>query len=328
MGYLRFLLALTVTIYHLWTLKVLGGVAVFGFFCISGFVITKIINEVYGNTWKGKLYFLINRILRIYPTYYLCLAIGFFCIWLTGDHHLQFSRLMVFPRNWHEWLPQIFIFGTAGNPLFPVAVLPSSWSLNVELVYYLVMGILIGTSIRRCITWCVVSMGISGYLVWNHYQFNYHYYTVYGSSFCFAFGALLYHLKGRIPETMLLPKPVALTFASILAFIPISLGRDFSIGGAGSENYYIYLYEVLPIFLYVIVSLDTYQKPNKLEQLAADISYPMFLLHMPIGEVVAQHLQSKTLFSDFFFGCVGNAIFYFVYKDHLQAKSGSVERVP
>ena len=71
MGYLRFILAVTVTISHLWTVKVAGHVAVFGFYCISGFLMTKVIHETYGSSWRGKISFLINRAIRIYPTYYL-----------------------------------------------------------------------------------------------------------------------------------------------------------------------------------------------------------------------------------------------------------------
>ncbi len=294
MGYLRLFLAVSVTISHLWIPQILGGVPVFGFFCLSGFIITKIIHETYGSTLTGKLYFIINRTLRIYPTYYLCLIIGILCILLTGNLSYRMHPSLLFPRNLSEWLPQLFIFGSAGYPLFPVLVMPTTWSLNVELVYYLVMCLLIGTSYSRCLAWWLFSLGISTYLIGHHADFKYHYFTLYGPSLCFASGALAYHLQSKIPTPLLISTRSALALGSSLAFIPFFLGLDLYKDAKGCENYYLYLYAVIPIFTYVIICLERRGKYNRFEQLAADISYPVFLLHLPIGAVFTLKLKFRT----------------------------------
>src|ERR1700743_3166117 len=72
----RFSLALMVMATHLTQLTPIqtGRVAVEAFFCISGFLITMVANSRYANR---PVAFLSNRFLRLFPTYWTCLAIGF-----------------------------------------------------------------------------------------------------------------------------------------------------------------------------------------------------------------------------------------------------------
>src|SRR3954451_22163340 len=77
MGTYRLLLAYCVVIEHVATgyqaLSHTGMFAVEGFYVLSGFLITKILNEVYHFEWQS---FWINRFLRLYPQYLLLLAFG------------------------------------------------------------------------------------------------------------------------------------------------------------------------------------------------------------------------------------------------------------
>lgn len=65
---LRFFLAFNVVMFHLWNRAAPGAspVAVLGFFFISGFLITKIVREVYAMPTRAAA-FVLNRALRIYP---------------------------------------------------------------------------------------------------------------------------------------------------------------------------------------------------------------------------------------------------------------------
>ena len=82
MGLLRLLLAVSIILTHSFPLfgyKELDGIrAVEGFFVISGFYMALILNEKY--TGKNRSYFLYlsNRLVRIYPVYWLIShSIGF-----------------------------------------------------------------------------------------------------------------------------------------------------------------------------------------------------------------------------------------------------------
>ncbi len=285
MGYLRFFFALTVTIAHLWSPNITGAESVFGFYCISGFLMTKIIHEIYGSTTRGKVLFLLNRFIRIYPTYYLCLIIGVFCLVLVPESS-KLNPFLTLPKSWLDWLPQIFIFGLNDitknlNPigmesLYPIRILAPAWSLNIELLYYVWMCLIIGTSFRRTVLWYIGSLSINTYLLWNNYPYDYHYFTLYNPSICFAASAMLYHFKPLMAGFHKVSAKISILVGSSLAFIPYLLG--FSIHDCPA-----YLYIIIPVYLYIIFCLDTSGSTSKREQLAADLSYPLFLLHWPIS---------------------------------------------
>jgi len=75
LGIFRYILALMVTLSHLWTgLAGWSGVgAVFGFYVISGYLMTSVLNQSYGFTPQGLGRYALNRFLRIFPTYWFVL---------------------------------------------------------------------------------------------------------------------------------------------------------------------------------------------------------------------------------------------------------------
>jgi peptidoglycan/LPS O-acetylase OafA/YrhL len=323
MGYLRFILAITVTVAHLWATNMTGvSVAVFGFYCLSGFLMTKVIHETYGDSLKGKALFLLNRLIRIYPPYYLCLLIGLWCIAAIPDAHTLNPRLIM-PNGWSQWLPQILIFGLNDinknlNPvgmanLYPVRILPAAWSLNIELMYYLWMCLAIGISVRRTIAWVALSVCISAYLLWKQLPFDYHYYTIYNPSICFAAGASLYHFRPFMGHVYKLGVWAAIFVGGLLAYIPSVLG--FSV-----YSHPWYLYVTIPIYMYVLFCLDDPWHASPREQMAADLSYPLFLLHVAGAalflEVLKPHTflfwaasTSLSLLFSFFIAKITNTVF-------------------
>jgi peptidoglycan/LPS O-acetylase OafA/YrhL len=67
----RYILAATVAQTHLWPLGAewTGPIAVFGFYTLSGYLITRVLNTRYGFSWMGMSCFIGNRILRLWPAY-------------------------------------------------------------------------------------------------------------------------------------------------------------------------------------------------------------------------------------------------------------------
>ena len=67
---IRFVLALNVIAFHIWNSLAIGAgpIAVLAFFFVSGLLVTRMVQEVYGPPARTGA-FLLNRFLRIYPQY-------------------------------------------------------------------------------------------------------------------------------------------------------------------------------------------------------------------------------------------------------------------
>src|SRR2546422_6427837 len=79
MGLYRLILSLTVVLFHFGGLPGLSaGIAVWGFFCLSGYLMALVIDQAYGPGAAGAARFWLNRALRLAPVfavYFLLTAI-------------------------------------------------------------------------------------------------------------------------------------------------------------------------------------------------------------------------------------------------------------
>ncbi|MFT5239279.1 MAG: peptidoglycan/LPS O-acetylase OafA/YrhL [Candidatus Promineifilaceae bacterium] len=72
-GTYRALLAFMVVALHLGGVPIIGPYAVFGFYILSGYLMTTIMHTRYGYSPVGFLQYAVNRALRIYPAYWVSL---------------------------------------------------------------------------------------------------------------------------------------------------------------------------------------------------------------------------------------------------------------
>jgi peptidoglycan/LPS O-acetylase OafA/YrhL len=95
LGVWRFFLAFLVAISHLWDGMIHGpaAYAVWGFFLISGYLMTVGLLTRYGEGWAGLLDYAINRFLRIYPTYYIACLFGALALFLMPKFGVTLSLL-------------------------------------------------------------------------------------------------------------------------------------------------------------------------------------------------------------------------------------------
>jgi peptidoglycan/LPS O-acetylase OafA/YrhL len=73
----RYILATMVAQTHLWPLGAAwtGNIAVFAFYTLSGYLMTRVLNERYGFSARGTVAFLLNRVLRLWPAYLAILGL-------------------------------------------------------------------------------------------------------------------------------------------------------------------------------------------------------------------------------------------------------------
>lgn len=107
-----------------------GGIGVPIFFVISGFIMVYTTRKITDkNPKKNVKDFLIKRIIRIVPLYFL-LTVAWMVI---GRDVMHYFSPEIFPRTWHSFL---FLPYSEAPP-----VLFQGWSLNYEMFFYLIFAV-------------------------------------------------------------------------------------------------------------------------------------------------------------------------------------------
>jgi len=165
-GLCRFLLAMAVFSEHIPTpeglLHLTGGkTAVEGFFVISGYLMALIQSQ---HKYKTRTDFWKSRILRIYPIYWVILTLSLLASLLipeVGRPHLT-SVLEFAPFNFLLiGLDVIIILALTGGPTSNSnIVVPQSWTLSLELYFYLIVPLLHKLKLRWLATICLTTLVI------------------------------------------------------------------------------------------------------------------------------------------------------------------------
>lgn len=305
MGYLRFFLVIAVVHGHFvpvpngWWIYWHHLISLFGFYTLSGFLITRVTCEIYNGT-QGRVFFLLNRFMRIYPTYWVCLLFAIIVRWLVPETANHARVVMLMPSTLEQWVPQWTIFGlsnfSAVQP--PRVLLAPAWSLGTELVYYLIIGLLTGRSLWR--TWSAFALSVCILIILKIYKDNFYvyYFTIHGPAAIFFLGSLGYHYRHIIRKLFTLHNTATLLLiANVVIYLPDILGMN-KPGALGmsrpilQNGMPVLLYITSAIFILVIVSLCESKRAANIsprEQFFADISYPMYLMHWPVG-ILVQYL--------------------------------------
>ena len=132
-GAFRLFLASVVVVHHSFPFRA-GSWAVYVFFILSGYWITKMWHSRYVRTRNPYLTFLVSRWWRLAPVFLICSVIGLFSAVLLNDRS---AFLLLQDPVW--WLRQFPIAGST----YGVRILAPSWSLDVEMQFYLLAPLII-----------------------------------------------------------------------------------------------------------------------------------------------------------------------------------------
>lgn len=282
-GIFRCLLALMVVIQHLGGAHTLGSYAVFGFYILSGYLMTSIMHKQYGYSAKGTGRYALNRFLRIYPMYFLSICITLVLLYVWGNSSLSaFHDCVYLPQTSTEVLRNIFMyFSVTDCP----RLTPPSWALAVEVCFYILIGL--GLSRFKVLTLLWFALSVIYHLVAMYFAFDWsdRYFTVVAASLPFATGALIFHFKSRIDvfTARFSSTAVSILLFALGAFIILNWGVGTLLNQVKGVSFYInYL-----LIVFVIMILAGVKTKNS-NLLACDkwwgaLSYPIYLMHFQVG---------------------------------------------
>lgn len=306
MGTLRLLLAIAVAMTH-------GGCvhqyclypadnAVQIFFIISGFLITMILTKKY----QGRLWlFYSNRALRIYVPYLSVFAVALvFAFIATGCgvvpsyfDELYRAAPMLGPLTWlYVGIGNIGIFGQELGPFLgfnghlyftaeywtsPVLVtrlflIAPAWTLGIELLFYILAPFLVRRSIWLSLGLLAISSAarILAYLNGlDHDPWNYRFFPFEIS--LFLAGSVSYRIWAHVKRPLVLPPIIN----AITVFVIVSLAAAHPWIGFSVEHRWIFY----ALAVLTLPALFTFSGRNAWDTALGDLSYPVYLIHMPLS---------------------------------------------
>ena len=297
MGVLRITLALIVMITHLVHFSPSGTYAVFGFYIISGYLMTLIMHESYGYTFEGRSRYLINRILRLYPQYWCSLLFTILLIDFIGfSGVLRFNSIIFIPYSYETWASNISMVFLKSSPTYVPRLIPQAWTLTIEMFFYLLICIGISKTFNRTQLWFAASViytiaALS--LELNRYN------GLMASSLPFSIGALIYYLpKSKLPAIPLF----------ILMVVNCYLWTLYPKAIFG-----FYINILICAFLVSSLTRGTFVSES-LDKRLGDLSYPVYLLHFSVGMLVSELVFGQPLHEHSFRGFINLVIsLFFIY---------------
>ena len=300
-----------------------AGLAVKTFFIISGFYMQLILDSKYGRVENGIRLFYTNRALRIYPMYLIAFAFALLFYFAASIHlHHPADRLAywVDAIHHHFWVPLTFIgisqftvigldvtpmfyylkgvgFHLQDQPIPPGGTLawrfnfmPHCWSIGAELFFYAFMPLFNLLRTRFLVPLCflaALSVALSRYFdpILSG-PMNYHFGPM--QLYYFFLGILAYRLvykkvlHGRSRHDWRLFIPIVLV--TILTFCPwwdetqqatISRGLFVLL----TIGYIIVAATAIPLLFHVTRTV-------RWDRWIGELSYPMYLLHIPLKWVL------------------------------------------
>jgi peptidoglycan/LPS O-acetylase OafA/YrhL len=297
MGLYRFLLAWCVVIEHLSGdvryLSHTGMFAVFGFYVLSGYLITRVLNDVYGFAFVP---FWCNRFLRLYPPYLLLLLIGLVLVLGTPGAAQFFPAVWKVRPTITDWWGLMTIFPMGFRPMeWAFRPVPSIWSVGVEVLNY---AILYAAVARHKHVAAVAAIAAGAYhlvSIWHGDDLGTRYFPFYAALLPFALGALIY-FYARNFRVSLSSRAMALLCVPALANCIVA-GVIGGVQDTAAFNGMFYLNLLFQCLAVTCMAWRGSPMPRT-DKLFGDLSYPIFLCHWLVGYVLAMllfHGQSRGL---------------------------------
>jgi peptidoglycan/LPS O-acetylase OafA/YrhL len=288
-GFFRYFLANLVVLNHLGGDIFIntGPTAVVGFLLLSGYFAAYSFNKKtkQKNIWRYYL----KRIVRIYPTYIIILGFTIILFLLFPKNLTLFGPIMSLPNDLLDWLKNISIIGLGpvfGSELNSTRIIPSAWYLHTILIFYILAPLIYKKRIFVYL-WFFASLSIAIYYYFTNASFELMHYSFQSASLSLSLGSLIYYftqsLDGKNKVLKLINNYYDLILSTLIFIFIINFLLSFFVNRIINSQYiYILIFSILIILL----KYKSFPKWSKVDYWLGKISYPMFLLHLPIGALM------------------------------------------
>lgn len=275
-----------VVAFHIGGVPTIGEYAVFGFYSLSGYLMTFIMQQNYHYTARGISKYALNRFLRIYPIYWVSILLSLVLIILLGQEVTRSYHHAIFlPASFSDAVKNLLLF-------FPARELPRltppAWALTVELFFYICIGLGLSRTRKVVLGWLAVSVLYHVYAVVAGMDFDHRYYTIAAASLPFSAGATIYHYRKYLNQ---LVDNVAADWAGYLAYaafmlIIINWYLGVKTGHSHGVSFYInFLLCTSMVAVLMQVRVLPFI-PVRVDKWLGDLSYPIYLIHYQVALIL------------------------------------------
>lgn len=272
LGTFRFFLAFLVSISHLWSGMIHGPAAysVWGFYLISGYLMSYVLNEKYNFEKKGLAQFYWNRIIRIYPGYFFSIIIGVLVYKVCNFNAIPLNALN--PEFGKPIDFQGILFNLTLFPIFQTnqLLVPVSQALGLEVGFYL-LAPLISTNRYCAYLALIITAGINWKMNIVPETFGLRYSGYWSSLLAFSLGIIIYFHRNNLMKFSNLKLATLFWIAHCLLWLYFP-----------SYPWEYGLYISLLFTGFVLIS-NCDINSDKFDRLLGDMSYIVYLLHTTIG---------------------------------------------
>lgn len=309
MGLIRLLLAISVVIAHsssIFGFSLVGGqVAVQAFYIISGFYMSLILNEKYIGINNSYKLFITNRLLRLYPIYWIVLLLTIIfslalIIYTKGDKlgdfeiysnyfnkisilsfiFLIFTNLFLFLQDTVMFLGLNITNGslffttdyTSTSPmLYQFLFIPQAWTIGIEIAFYLIAPFLVRKKLKFVLLLISLSILLRIILSYNGLMADPWSYRFFPTELVFfLLGIVAYRLYKKFENAPIKSSYLVTNFGVIICF---TLLYSFWIS---EWKYYIYLF----LFFISLPFIFILTKKWKRDSFIGELSYPIYISHL------------------------------------------------
>ncbi len=300
MGIFRFLLAALVVLFHFGGLGwIVGRIAVFAFYGISGFLIFQVLDRVYLSEPRGIPRFFCNRFVRLVPLYLVYTVLTLAMVRGLGPQSIVDPAgrriLQGMDRSNIELLyesatfgPDVEVVGSMPVLQFTPSLIPQGWSIGVEGTFYLLAPLVVFTTRRRA--WALagwIGIGLLAFL-WGVRTAGIDlelfqtvvYKNAVASAVVFFMGGAFYYLRRRWGQ----PLPFVAIAIPMLAWVAVVTIPALGLGAGPERSAGVFSqYLWLTLLLAGLVSLTQVKRLRAFDVNAGNLCYGVYLNHFLVG---------------------------------------------